>query len=288
MVGGSGPVHFNMSYARNGTVCSGPERTKETRLNVNGHALLCQTPLRSGCDDTHISINHAFSRFCPPTARQSSSIGAVIMFMSSIVSSRLLAQRLSIFILLAAVGSSFVVTYSLADANDVWSFVGVAVVVTVALQIGYLIGSFVAAKWAGRLRRGVVFAVPLLVCAATIVLTTVVLSIIDTVMEVKHLVMGYLLPATLAAIYYGSTFAVLTSVASGVAAAYFLLPPKFSFQIEDALNCAELGFFMLLALIASKTIAAVARGDAFERRNRSSRRPSDRRRMFLPRLKGPT
>jgi uncharacterized heparinase superfamily protein len=30
---GGGPVHFNMSYARNGTVCSGSERTKETRLN---------------------------------------------------------------------------------------------------------------------------------------------------------------------------------------------------------------------------------------------------------------
>jgi hypothetical protein len=48
--------------------------------------------------------------------------------------------------------------------------------------------------------------------------------------------LGYLLPIIFVAIYFGSTVAVLTSVASGLAAAYFLLPPKFSFYVDDPVS----------------------------------------------------
>jgi|SRR5215471_6978732 len=54
---------------------------------------------------------------------------------------------------------------------------------------------------------------------------------------------------------YGSTVGVLTSFASALAAAYFCFPPKFSFFISDPLNVAELGFFLVLAVIASKAVA---------------------------------
>ena len=54
--------------------------------------------------------------------------------------------------------------------------------------------------------------------------------------------------------HYGSTLAVLTSFASGLIAAYFFFPPKLSFYIADPLNVAELGFFLLLAVIASKAV----------------------------------
>jgi len=49
--------------------------------------------------------------------------------------------------------------------------------------------------------------------------------------------------------------AFLTSFASGIAAAYFLFPPKFSLYVSDSLHIAELGFFMLLTLLASKVVS---------------------------------
>jgi len=64
---------------------------------------------------------------------------------------------------------------------------------------------------------------------------------------------------------------VLTSFGSGLAAAYFLLPPKFSFYIDDSVHVAELAFTIMLAAIASKVVAAVAADDrAIKREIRSS------------------
>src|SRR5262249_17928359 len=54
-----------------------------------------------------------------------------------------------------------------------------------------------------------------------------------------------------------SIIAVLTSLAGGLAAAYFLLPPQFSFYIADRRHVAELGFTMLLAVKAGKVVAAL-------------------------------
>ena len=71
--------------------------------------------------------------------------------------------------------------------------------------------------------------------------------------------------------HYGSTVAVLTSFASALAAAYFFFPPKFSFYIADPLHIAELGFFLLLAVIASKAVAVATRADRATKS--TSRRP---------------
>jgi K+-sensing histidine kinase KdpD len=102
---------------------------------------------------------------------------------------------------------------------------------------------------------------PVLLCCAAILLTTLLLSMIDSFVPTEHLMLGYLLPTILAAIYFGSTLAVLTSFVSGLAAAYFLLPPKFSFYIDDPVHVAELAFNIVLAAIASKVVAAVAADD---------------------------
>jgi K+-sensing histidine kinase KdpD len=91
-----------------------------------------------------------------------------------------------------------------------------------------------------------------------VLLTTAVLYTIDSYLTAQHLVLGYLLPTVLVAIYYGSNVAVLTSFASGLAAAYFLFPPKFSFYVADMMHVAELGFFLLLASIASKAVSVLA------------------------------
>jgi K+-sensing histidine kinase KdpD len=107
----------------------------------------------------------------------------------------------------------------------------------------------------GRLRAG--WLRPVAICGAAVVVTSVVLYTINSYLAAQHLVLGYLLPTILIAVYYGSTFAVLTSFASGLAAAYFLFPPTFSFYIADFMHIAELGFFLLLATIASKAMSVL-------------------------------
>jgi K+-sensing histidine kinase KdpD len=91
-----------------------------------------------------------------------------------------------------------------------------------------------------------------LVAFSAILLTSVVLLAVASFLDAKPLIFVYLLPTVVIAMHYGSTLAVLTSFASGLAAAYFFFPPKFSFYVADPLNVAELGFFLLLAAIASK------------------------------------
>ena len=99
---------------------------------------------------------------------------------------------------------------------------------------------------------------PVGLCFAAVLVTTSVLSTIDSFVPTEHLMLGYLLPTILVATYLGSTLAVLTSFAGGLSAAYFLLPPKFSFYVDDPVHIAELGFTILLAVIASKVVGALA------------------------------
>ena len=114
---------------------------------------------------------------------------------------------------------------------------------------------------------------PVAICVAAVLVTSIVLYTMNSYLAAQHLVLGYLLPTILIAVYYGSTFAVLTSFASGLAAAYFLFPPIFSFYIADPMHIAELGFFLLLASIASKAMSVLthdARRLDFHGRQRSN------------------
>jgi K+-sensing histidine kinase KdpD len=95
------------------------------------------------------------------------------------------------------------------------------------------------------------------VAFSAILLTSVFLLAVDPFIDTEALAFIYLLPTIVMAMHYGSTAGVLTSFASALAAAYFCFPPKFSFFISDPLNVAELGFFLLLAVIASKAVAVV-------------------------------
>src|SRR5262245_53278148 len=99
---------------------------------------------------------------------------------------------------------------------------------------------------------------PVATCFALVLVTTLLLSTIDSLVPTEHLMLGYLLPTILVAIYFVSTLAVLTSFASGLSAAYFLLPPKFSFYVDDPVHIAELGFTIVLAVIASKVVGVLA------------------------------
>ena len=69
--------------------------------------------------------------------------------------------------------------------------------------------------------------------------------------------LAYLLPTIFIAIFFGSTIAVMTSFASGLAAAYFIYPPQFSVLIDNPEHVAELGFIIVLAITASKAVAVI-------------------------------
>ena len=70
---------------------------------------------------------------------------------------------------------------------------------------------------------------PLLVALSAILVTSGALLVVDRFLDAKSLIFVYLLPTVVMAMHYGSTAAVLTSFASGLAGAYFFFPPKFSF-----------------------------------------------------------
>jgi K+-sensing histidine kinase KdpD len=96
---------------------------------------------------------------------------------------------------------------------------------------------------------------PITMSFGAVLLTTAILVAVDNGAELEHLEIAYLFPTALIAVLYGSNFAFLTSSASAIAATYFLLPPKFSLYIAKPLHIAELGFFVVTALIAGKIVS---------------------------------
>ena len=107
---------------------------------------------------------------------------------------------------------------------------------------------------------------PPLVALSAVFLTSVVLLAVDSFIDTEALAFIYLLPTAVMAMHYGSTVGVLASFASALAAAYLCFSPKFSFFISDPLNVAELGFFLMLAMIASKAVAVVTKDERVTRR----------------------
>jgi K+-sensing histidine kinase KdpD len=105
---------------------------------------------------------------------------------------------------------------------------------------------------------------PIGLSLALILLTSLVLAQIHahlTALEIWHdpedLALAYLLPTIFIAVFFGSTVAVITSLASGVAAAYFIYPPQFSFLFDHPQHIAELGFILVLGITASKAVAVI-------------------------------
>jgi K+-sensing histidine kinase KdpD len=91
---------------------------------------------------------------------------------------------------------------------------------------------------------------PIALSLAAILLTSLILV-------EAHSLLSYLLPTIFIAVFFGSTIAVMSSFASGLAAAYFIYPPQFSVMIDDPEQVAELGFIIVLAITASKAVAVI-------------------------------
>ena len=115
---------------------------------------------------------------------------------------------------------------------------------------------------------------PVVVSFALILLTSWVLAEVhselatrDVWKDPEDLALAYLLPTIFVAVFFGSTIAVMTSLASGIAAAYFIYPPQFSVLVADFQHVAELGFIVVLGITASKAVAVITDDRPLARRN---------------------
>jgi K+-sensing histidine kinase KdpD len=97
------------------------------------------------------------------------------------------------------------------------------------------------------------------ICFAAVLLTTSALWAIDYLKPTRHLMLGYLLLTIFIAIFFGGILALLTTLACGLTAAYFLLPPQLSFYIDDPLQMEELVFTILLAVLAVTSVVGLTR-----------------------------
>lgn len=115
------------------------------------------------------------------------------------------------------------------------------------------------------------------VCFTAVVLTTIVLLILEPHVGVHHLLIGYLVPMIIIAVFYGSAFAFVTSFACAFAAAYFLFPPRFSLYVANPLDATELVFLVLVGMVMGNVVALLTHG---VRADSSRGRPEDRSLFF--------
>lgn len=77
---------------------------------------------------------------------------------------------------------------------------------------------------------------PITVSLLLVAITTAILWVLQPRLQQDHLIFIYFVPTTLIAIRYGSLSAMGVTIASGLAAAYFLYPPNFSFLVASRLE----------------------------------------------------
>jgi K+-sensing histidine kinase KdpD len=101
---------------------------------------------------------------------------------------------------------------------------------------------------------------------AAILLTTVLVAEAYShatalhIRDPEDLALAFLLPTIFIAVFFGSTFAVASSFLCALAAAYVIYPPEASIWIHDPTHVAELGFILLLAIMASKAVGVIIDG----------------------------
>jgi len=123
-------------------------------------------------------------------------------------------------------------------------------------------------RFAGRVMKSSreVLIRPIALSLAAILLTTVLVAEAYShatalhVRDPEDLALAFLLPTIFIAVFFGSTLAVVSSFASGLAAAYVIYPPQMSIWIHDPSHVAELGFIVLLAITASKAVGVIIAG----------------------------
>lgn len=107
---------------------------------------------------------------------------------------------------------------------------------------------------------------PITVSLALVGFTTLFLWAIQPALQQEHLIFIYFVPTTLIAIRYGGLSAMGVTIASSLAAAYFLYGPPFSFEVGNRLELMELILFSMLALLASQVVSGFANDSDVEKR----------------------
>jgi two-component system sensor histidine kinase KdpD len=89
--------------------------------------------------------------------------------------------------------------------------------------------------------------------------------ILDQVLDVRNLALVFLMAVLTSAVLHGLRPALYACVASALAFNFFFLPPRYTLTISDPESVIALGFFMVVAVIASNLTATVQRQAAAAR-----------------------
>ncbi len=89
------------------------------------------------------------------------------------------------------------------------------------------------------------------VSIAIMAMTTAALFDLNTFLAVDHLGLVYALPIILIGLRYGTMNAIMASIFGGLAAAFFLYEPVFSFYIDDPHDILEVALIFVMALATS-------------------------------------
>jgi len=111
---------------------------------------------------------------------------------------------------------------------------------------------------------------PVTMSLASVALTTLLVWWSAPSIEPAHLIFIYLTPTAFIAIRYGSMAALVATVASGLAAAYLLYTPRYSFAVSSVRDVTELVLFAVMALLAARVVS----GFASDRRIKRRRNPA--------------
>jgi K+-sensing histidine kinase KdpD len=105
---------------------------------------------------------------------------------------------------------------------------------------------------------------PILLSTVTILLVSLLLNEAQAYLTALHfwddpedLALAYILPTIFITMLFGSNMGLLSVLISGLAAAYFIYPPEFSFHIDKPEHLVELGFFLMLSVTACKATAVL-------------------------------
>ena len=114
---------------------------------------------------------------------------------------------------------------------------------------------------------------PILLSIVTILLVSLLLREARAHLTAIHiwddpedLALAYILPTIVITVLFGSNIGLLSALMGGLAAAYFIYPPDFNFQVDKPEHLAELGFFLMLSVTACKSTAVLTDEKPLNRR----------------------
>ena len=114
---------------------------------------------------------------------------------------------------------------------------------------------------------------PILLSIVTILLVSLLLKEAQAYLTAFHirddpedLALAYILPTIFITMLFGSNIGLLSVLIGGLAAAYFIYPPEFSFHIDKPEHLVELSFFLMLSVTACKSTAVLTDEKPLNRR----------------------